>query len=180
MNENRKQLEALLDRVAAGELDALAPSEIEQLEAHLNEAPEAAMRLADVRPPTMRIPAPAIPAESAWDSVFERVVAADDGVETTSPVRPASVAARRGRLPRLLKAWEPLLAAAAVVLLAVVWRFSPVQPNPADNWDLHLATDVSVDEIETYGDATSFVAYSDDGSTVIWVVENDSDNTEGA
>ena len=172
MNEEHTQLNALLARVAAGEIDALNPSEIALLESHLNDAPDAAGQLAKGRPPLMRLPEIAMPPEAAWDAMFDRIDASR-GAATASPGRsPTTRPDRTHRLRRLRKTWEPLLAAAAVVLLAVMWRLSPTTPTAAEPWDLRLATDVSIDEIEVFGDATSFVAYADDGSTVIWVFED--------
>lgn len=65
--------------------------------------------------------------------------------------------------------WEPVLAAAAVVLLAIVWRVSP--GGSAGAWELRLATDVQVEEVEVFGDASSFVSVSEDGPAVIWVLD---------
>ena len=152
----------LLAQVAGGRLDELTPEQVAALEAHLNATPAAAERLADVVPasdPGMsHMPAP--PSATEWDELWERV-------DSALPVR-KSAPREVGRVIRL---WEPLAAVAACLLLMILWRAGPAPAQPA--WEMRLSDHVVVHELEVFGDASSFVAYSDDdsGTAVIWVIE---------
>jgi hypothetical protein len=157
-------LDELLDRVRAGRLDELTPEQVAALEAHLDATPTAAERLANVIPePDPHLSAPvSSPTEDQWNAIWERVESAASSPR--SPRRPVS---------RVLRFWSPLAAAAACLLLVVVWRLSA---PPA--WEMHLSEHVVVHELEVFGNSSAFVAYSDDddGSAMIWVFEEDEDN----
>lgn len=157
-------LDELLDRVCAGRLDELTPEQVAALEAHLDATPTAAERLANVLPePDPHLSAAvSSPTEDEWNAVWERIESVTS--TTQSPRRPLS---------RLLRIWSPLLAAAACVLLVVIWRLSA---PPA--WKMQLSEDVVVHELEVFGNSTAFVAYSDDddGSAMIWVFEENGDS----
>lgn len=165
MTTPTENFDELLDRVSAGQLDALTPEQVAALEAHLNATPAAAQRLAGVVPaPDPRLTSAPSPSEADWDRVWERV---DWAEAAPLPARPA--------LGRVFRLWRPLAAAAACLLLVVVWRtmLSPAVPS----WELRLSDDVVVHELEVFEDASAFVAYADDesGTAVIWVFEEDED-----
>ncbi len=166
MTTPTENFDELLDRVSAGQLDALTPEQVTALEAHLNATPAAAERLADVTPAPDPLLTSAVqaPSKADWDNVWERV---DSAEAAPLPARPA--------LGRMFRFWQPLAAAAACLLLLVVWRtmLSPAEPS----WQLRLSDDVVVHELEVSGDASAFVAYADDesGTAVIWVFEEDED-----
>ncbi len=151
----------LLDRVAAGRLDDLTPEQVAALEAHLNATPVAAERLADMVPEVdPRLAARvSTPTDAEWDEVWQQVDSAALSREPTART-----------LGRVIRLWRPLAAAAACLLLLVLWRAAP---SPADAaWELQLSDNVIVHELEVFGDSSAFIAYSDeDGSAVIWVFE---------
>ena len=123
-------LEELLARVRAGRLDELTPEQVAALEAHLDATPAAAERLANVVPePDPHLSAAVSPpTEDEWNAVWERVESATSAPQ--SPRRPLS---------RVFRLWSPLAAAAACLLLVVVWRLSA---PPA--WEIQLSEDVLV------------------------------------
>ena len=95
--------------------------------------------------------------------VWERIDAAG-----AAPQPPAYVLRRAFRL------WRPLAAAAACVALLLVWR--AMSPAPQSSWSIELSEDVVVHEVEVFGDASAFVAYSEDGgAAAIWVLEESND-----
>ncbi len=154
-------LDQLLDRVAAGRLDDLTPEQVAALETHLNATPAAAERLADMVPEVdLRLGARvSTPTDAEWDEVWQRV---------------DSVALRRDptarTLGRVIRLWRPLAAAAACLLLMVLWRAAPSSADAA--WELRLSDNVIVHELEVFDGSSAFIAYSDeDGSAVIWVFE---------
>jgi hypothetical protein len=164
MNNACRQLEPLLVSAAAGDLDTLTPEQVAALEAHVNACPSCAARLAGQVPqPDARMTPPVVlPSEEQWDRVWEEI---ETGTGTAGGHSSPSV----GLLRRL---WQPLVAAAACVLLVVVWRSAT--PMARQPWDLELSNNVVVHEIETFGDVTPLVVYSsDDGAAVIWMLENE-------
>jgi hypothetical protein len=165
-----ENFDRLLDRVSAGQLDDLTPEEVAALEAHLNTTPAAAQRLADAVPtpdPRLTFAVPS-PSDADWDRVWERIHSAE-----AAPLAP------RHAVRRVFRLWQPLAAAAACLLMIIIWRtmLSPAKPS----WELRLSDDVVVHELDVSGDASAFVAYADDGSgtAVIWVFEED-ENDQGA
>jgi len=170
MTTPTESFDELLERVSAGQLDDLTPEQVAALEAHLNATPAAAERLVDVMPtpdPQLTSGVPS-PSGADWDRVWERI----DSVATSRARPPRS-------LGRVFRLWQPLAAAAACLLLIVVWRtmLSPAEPP----WEIQLSDDVVVHELEVFGNASAFVAYADDesGAAVIWVFEED-ENEQGA
>ena len=158
-----ENLDELLDRVAAGQLDELTSEQVAALEAHLNTTPGAAERLADIVPeadPRLSVIAPT-PTDADWGEVWRRVDSAALTRESTARV-----------IGRTIRLWQPLAAAAACLLLMILWRVAPLRTEPA--WELQLSGSVVVHELEIFGGDSAFVAYSDDdGSAVIWVFEED-------
>lgn len=159
-------MDDLLMRVTDGRLDELTPEQVAALEAHLSATPAAAERLANVLPaPDPRLILPeSLPSEVDWNELWERIDTA------TAARQPAPRA-----ISRVLRLWPPLVAAAACLLLAVLWRTTL---SPAESpWEIRLSDDVVVHELEVFGDASAFVAYSGDesGTAVIWVFGEDED-----
>jgi anti-sigma factor RsiW len=167
MNTTCEQIADELQNLVEGRLDTLAPEHMSAIEAHLNECPTCAARLAraQARPQADlrdRLAAPA-PARAPWDAVWERI-------ETHSAAEPVPP---RRRLPVTLRIWSGLSAAAAVILLATIWWLTP--PATDSPWDLRLAgpEDVQIQALEVFGDTTSIVltAEGDDAAPIIWVIE---------
>ena len=159
MTQLCENLSETLEAVAAGRFDSVAPERMDALEIHLNECADCAGRLAEVRPepdPSLRVDI-ATPSAAQWDDVWKRVA---------PDARPAQ------RPPRIRKSypfWSTIAAVAACFVMAVVWRFGKA---PADTgWDLQLAVDVEVVEVEVFGDATPFILSGDDGGSIIWVLD---------
>jgi hypothetical protein len=156
-------LDELLACVAEGRLDDLTPEQVAALEEHLNAMPAAAERLAGIVPaaePQLRDTA--APSAAEWNDVWERIESATAPGETRSRV-----------IGRAAWLWRTVTAAAACLLLVVVWRIGASATEPA--WEIQLSDHVLVHELEVFGDASSFVAYAEDGSgsAVIWVFEED-------
>ena len=162
MDRLSKEIQADLNAVQAGELDALTPDQIARLEEHLNADAAVAARLAGVTPPA-NVPGQGdveLPSAETWERVWERVDAA-----TTSEL-PAK------RTLFMLRGWRPVIAAAAVCVLAVgLWRSRPA--SPAADWPVEWAHEVEVSDIEVFGDGTPLVIAAGTGETipVIWVLE---------
>jgi anti-sigma factor RsiW len=165
MSERCQQLEGLLAAAARGDFDAMTPEQVAALEAHLNTCSPCAARLARSTPVADVRVAPAVqpPSEEGWDRVWEAIEA-----ERQTGVRQAGPA--RGAVHWL---WRPLLAAAACILMVVIWRSVPM--SETQTWELKLSDNVVVHEIETFGDLTSLVVYpaEDDEPTVVWFLENE-------
>ncbi len=152
--------------LAAGNLDALSPAQVEALEAALNSEPDLAARLVPCRPPVSPQLAAALreldrdeqPSPGTWERVWSRIDAAG-----------ASAQGRRGAAWRRVSVWRPMLAAAACLLLMVGWRLVP--STAAEPWPLQLAGDVEIDELEVFQDATSFIVSMGNGAgRIIWVL----------
>lgn len=182
MNTHDEQLARLLERVASGDLLDCTPEQIDELEALLNRDPAAADRLADVRPTGTRPEPLPTPDEPTWDAMFARIEQAVAGGRPAGDRSGGDVdAGSGGARPTVLGSglWRTLGVAAAALVLAVIWRLGPRTHQSPNTWDLRLASDVSVEDVEVYDDATSFVAFSDDGSQVIWVIDNQSNQDSG-
>lgn len=162
MSRNKDQIENLLDRVAAGDLDDLTPEQIAALEVHLNASPALAARLADERPPAdtlLESLGAELPSESEWDEAWSRIA-------------PASRVMRGLRFGAFART---ITAAAACVLLAFVYQVGPSRASAGEPWELSLATDVEIHELDVAEDVSSAVSYADDGEgpVVIWLFEDE-------
>ncbi len=163
MTTSRDNFDELLEQVAAGRLHGLTPEQVAALEVHLNATPAAEERLADVVPAAdPRLSAIAsMPTNADWNRIWQRV-------DSAAPTRESTARA----IGRTIRLWQPLAAAAACLLLMILWRVAPLRTEPA--WELQLSGSVVVHELEIFGGDSAFVAYSDDdGSAVIWVFEED-------
>jgi len=155
-------IDKLLDRVAAGGLDDLTPEQIAALESQLNASPALAARLADERPPADPLLASlesASPSASEWDAAWERIAPAPGVL----------------RLRRFAGVARTISALAACVLMALVFQFGSSRATAGEAWDLSLATDVEIHELEVAEDVSSAVSYADegDGPVVIWLFEDE-------
>lgn len=163
-------LDDAFQRILAGQVDALHPEEVARLEGLLNSSPALAERLGGQVPPVdeklaaalRALEARAAPDASAWTRVWHALDAA------APAARHAAVGRRR---PRVLRLWAPLTAAAACLLLALLWtgRGHP----PAESWPLRLATDAVISELEVSGDTMAFIVSAGDVN-VIWVLPTES------
>jgi hypothetical protein len=173
MTPARDNLDEALRAVLAGDLDALAPEQVARLEGVMNEAPAVAVKLAGLLPARdERLVAvlqdmeyATAPPARAWDAAWERI----DG---TGPI--AKLAQRRAGVARILRLWKPLAAAAACLLLAVLWRVSTAAPIKP--WPMQLASDVEINQLEVNDGMTPFVVSTggDGGVQVIWVLPDQS------
>jgi len=165
MSETCQQLEGPLAAAATGDFAALTPQQVAALEAHLSACSCCATHLARSAPAAdvRLIPAVELPSEKGWDRVWEAIDAARQ-------TRARQAWPARGVIQRL---WRPLLAAAACILMVVMWRSAPM--SETQTWELKLSDNVVVHEIETFGDLTSLVVHpaEDDGATVVWFLENE-------
>lgn len=172
MQRGRDEIEALLQAVADSGGPALTPDEIARLAEALDADPRLAARLADVRPRLEPALAAALqqaeagvtPSAAEWAGVWANIEqAAARGAARPVPRRVRS---------RILRLWQPALAAAACLVLAALWRFGAL-PGWADGGDMRLAHDVEINSIEVYGAATSFVVSTggSDAIEVIWVLD---------
>ncbi|MEW6254122.1 MAG: hypothetical protein AB1716_26025 [Planctomycetota bacterium] len=166
--------EALLG-LAAGDLDGLTPDQIARLEGVLNRHPPAAARFAELTP----APGPALraalnewensaqPSAAAWDAMWGRIVTA---------TQPRAVGQATWLTPRVLRIWRPLIAAAACLLMAVLWLAGTPQLGSASEMPIRLASHVVVDQIEA-GEGLTPVLVStnpDTGIDLIWLVAEES------
>jgi hypothetical protein len=165
MQPMNADIQAALDAVADGRLDALPPERVAQLAAYLEADPIAAARVAGVVPPiepAWQVQAPPASAE-AWERVWRRVAAAGE---------PA--AGRRTQ--RVLRLWRPIaLAAAACALLAVgLWEWS--WKARGQGWPVEWARDVQIEELEVADGTTPFVidGGTGNGISVIWILDAES------
>lgn len=175
MTPMRENPDQLLERVAAGRLDELSPEQVAALEAHVNESAAAAARLANLvpQPPAGQFAPVAEPTAAEWERVWRGVEAAEvrSAARGAGAVEVRRTVRDRGGARRFLRLWEGVAAAAACVLLAVLWRSS--QPAAEASWPIQLSQHVEVDSLEVFDDSTAFVVVPDDGSdgAVIWVLE---------
>lgn len=166
MSDGSRDIQTLMALAEAGRFDELAPQEMARLEAYLNGDQAAAARFANQRPPPARELAPrvAAPAGAAWARVWGEIDA-------------ATRAAPRVRTIRLWRAAVGLMAAAACIVLAVIWSAGGRPPGSRDA--LHLVAGAEIQEIEVFDDATPFiVSAGDDGEIpVIWVMGDSGEGT---
>lgn len=172
MSRDYDNLDEALRAVAAGNLDALTPEQVARLERVLNDEPGVAARLAACTPaPEPKLATAlqaaeqaALPPAQRWDLTWQRIDAA-------APLTQRR--AHAGIAGRLIRLWQPLVAAAACLMLAVMWRTtsSPTE----DAWPMQLATDVQIDSLEVPDGMTSLiVAGGDDNYKLIWILPDES------
>lgn len=157
-----------LKALAVGELDAMTPEQVRLAEAALNRDERLAAAFAGEQPrvePRLaatlnELDRGAQPTPADWERVWVSidVVAARRGPTDAGVAR------------RILRAWRPLMAAAACLLLVLGWRVT--QPAAVDSWPLQLAAEVEIDNLEVFQGATSFVVAvgGDNGGEIIWVL----------
>ena len=154
-------LDELLEQVTAGQLDDLTPEQVAALEEYLNSTPEAENRFADVSAavdPSLPVDQTA-PSDADWEGVWQNI---ENSAQAAGPSR---------FVRRTLRIWRGLTAVAACLALLIVWRMAS---GPAEApWEMQLSDDVEVLELDVYDDGSAFVAYADDGSAVIWVLDSD-------
>ncbi len=163
MNARTDNLDRLLERVAAGELDALSLDEIGRLEQHLNENDQAAERLAAAS--TGRLPAlaglpPASPTADQWAGVWS-------GVRTAASQRAGPRAPHPSRITRL---FGIAAAAAACLIAALTWPTTPIARQA--EWSLEIAETVQVDELEVF-DVTPTIYYNSQGGVALISLRSD-------
>ncbi len=137
--------------------------QLDAFAAQLDASPQWTASLAGRRPPVSPELAVATPDAPAWEATWERI---------------ASASTRGGRRLRM-GVWQPLTAAACVAVLSLALRFTSgplASAGPAEGWELSLATGVTVDELEVFGNTTTFVAYEGDfddlsSTAMIWVLD---------
>lgn len=167
---NASELDRLMRIIESGRADELSPTEVARLESVLNSD----ATLADL--PARRVPRvdPRMSAAVAelssitspdaemWEHVWERI-------ESESPIAASAVTPSWNT--RLLRLWRPLSAAAACLLLGIIWRLGT--PAPRDAWPLEIAGDVEIEALEVYGDALPFVVTlgGDHPTEMVWVLE---------
>ncbi len=160
--------ERLLEALRSADLDQFSPEEVARIEGLLNSRPDLASVVGE-QPATpdaglasvlRQSSAPQTPSASEWESVWENI--------ETAPATTANQPSRRW-----LHWWTPLTAIAAGLLLGIVWRSAPA-PTTAP-WPLQLATDVEIQSLEVYGDATPMIVSTGgtDSIDVIWVLEDE-------
>lgn len=160
MSTPREHLIRLLEQGDAAALDRLTPEEMGAIEALLAEDAGFRSRLAGQRPVldawASRI---AAPREAEWDRVWSRIQAAS---------RPSGVHANARRLRLGWRIATPVLAAAACVMLLIGWPY-------AHGGGAQLARNVIIDDLETFGGASSAILTTgeDDAVAIIWVMDGD-------
>lgn len=172
MSSEADNLDQALKALQAGDLDALTPEQMDRLEGLLNSRPQLADTLTGrLAAPDARLraalddeAADAGPSAPEWERAWNRI-STSSGAASTS----------RRATGRFWRLWAPLTAAAACLLMAASWWGSalPAGPQP---WPMKLATEVEINELEVYGNATAFVvsAGGESGVGIIWVLEEES------
>lgn len=168
-------LDQLLAALESGDPAGLDERLLAQLEHALACNPELLARLAD------RTPAPPAnlavqlaawevvesPEPAAWNRMWDRIVAAE--------VRSGNT--RGARRPLILRLWQPVMAAAACLLLTLGWRLgAPSESTTTDFWPILLATDADIQQVEVYDGDTSFIFATGGNNSVqvIWVLPQES------
>ena len=153
-----ERLAALIDRVAAGGVDALTAGEVAELEAALADRPELEARLeALAPPPDAFLTAVEQPTAADWERVWQRVERASTRGATLAP-------------PVLLRVWRPVAAIAACALLALSWQVS--RGANGRGWSLKPASGIEVHSLEVFGESVSLILpEGSDGFPVIWVFD---------
>jgi|GEM_PF-1385283 len=153
--------------LTAGDLDAITPAQIEQIERALADDAAAVAALGRQTPP---LPPSLARALQDWEReqqpaalVWEHMWSAIDAAVLRSRRAPVAVGRRRLRL------WQSMVAAAAGLILFVSWQAYPLRA--VEPWPLRLAGEVDIEQLEVFQDATTFVVSLDgDGGQIIWVL----------
>jgi len=157
MEPRSADIQATLDAIAAGELDALDPDQVQRVAAAVNADPALAARLAGIVPrvqPVHRAGVPQ-PSDAAWERVWQRIAVATVGQT------------RR----RVLRLWRPALAAAACALLALIWNLGRA-PAP-EEWPVRWAQRVEINDLEVPAGVIPLVLVGEsDGVPGIWVLDD--------
>lgn len=144
------RIEVLMQRVAAGELDALTADEVALLEKAVDADAELADRLAAAMPPADEfVGVEDAPSDEAWERVWSEV----------APVRRKAAGWW----------WQPIAAAAAVALMVGTWQWTGLSATPEAPW--RLGGEVEVLELETFEEGVPMVmSVGDAEMQVIWIV----------
>lgn len=158
MSQATRDIDELLALVAAGQLDALSPEEVERFETALAADDALAARLAEMPVGASDLPDVMTPTAAEWNRVWA-------GVERSQ---------RRGwHLGRLVHHWQAMAAAAVIVLMVGIWELMPTNVKQAKSWQLRPDNDIQVVDLESFGDDTPVVLAGGDGDfPVIWVMED--------
>jgi hypothetical protein len=154
MNAQPNEVQRLIARVSAGQLDDLSPDEVQLLEVALNEDDALAATLAEV-PAGGDWPEALTPTDAEWESVWA-------GVSSES-------VSQRGR-----NGWlRPVGIAAAVLLLIGAW-WSGSESESVDPWQIQPDTDFELVALESGSGEIPFVMTGEeDEFPVIWVIDSE-------
>ena len=85
-------------------------------------------------------------------------------------------AGRARAIGRIYRMWSGLGAAAACVVMAIIWQFGP-QPKGVvqEDWDIEVATNVEVLELSVSGDASSWIDYGGENEATVISFSYDDD-----
>lgn len=165
MSQSPYNISKLFDRLAEQGLDALSPDDVARLEAAANANPALEARLARLTPVPEPIwqTLPPMPDDEQWDAMWARVH--KRSTPQAQPVR------RRLTLRTYLR---PIVAAAACVLLALVWN--TYERSETSAWPVEWAHQVEINNLEVPEGETAFVLTAGEANEipVIWVL-----NTQG-
>ncbi|HEY3243965.1 MAG TPA: hypothetical protein VGM03_11510 [Phycisphaerae bacterium] len=162
-----EQLRGALDSLSAGNVAALQPETVSQLEAHLNACAACAACLTD-RPAVAErvwLSGVPVPAETAWERVWQ-------AVEHAAPA--SRIQRLRAGVVRHARVYGTL-AAAAVLLLAIgIWH-ATTRPARLPVFQLARGSDVQIESIEVPADEMPMVISTDgdEGISIIWVVSRE-------
>lgn len=168
-NDPTDNLKAQIDAIDFGNIDAISPEQIAELETALNAHEAGVSHLADrLAKPDPRLASaldaaerPAMPPPEAWDRMWDRITA-ETGRHQHAPAAPH----------RIVRLWRPAAAVAACLFLATAWWLQ-TPTTASDPWPVTLATNVEIEQVESFGDTMPLVmSVGDEGMPVIWVVED--------
>jgi hypothetical protein len=172
MTRTPDNLNAALQAVKAGDLDALTPEQVARLERVLNDELAVAAQLGGQVPkPDERwasaldaVERPGGPSDATWERIWTRI-------DNAAPVSLRQTG--QSGAARILRLWKPLAAAAACLLLAALWRAGT--PATVKPWPMELATSVQIDQLEVSEGSTPFVVTTggENGFDVIWVLQDE-------